>query len=142
MATFNFGVRNKEVEWVDLAIMVGGSVLTKFQGIKYKPAKDKQALMADGDKPIGIQSGNRSYSGELKLLKGPVDILNAAAVAAGGDDLLDLEVDIVVTWKKRGIRPLNIDTLIGVQFTEYEKGMEQGAKSMPISLPFIYLDQK
>ena len=106
-----------------------------------KSKKEKELLMAEGDKPIGIQSGNRSYEGELKVLKGPVDIMNDAAIAAGGDDLLDIEVDVVITYKPIGTRPIRIDTLVGLQIKEYEKGMEQGAMKMPITLPFIYQDQ-
>ena len=67
--------------------------------------------------------------------------MNAAAVSAGGKDLLDIQTDIVVTYKPAGTRPVQTDTLVGVEITEFQKGMEQGAKSMPVSLPFVYLKQ-
>ena len=141
MPSINFNSQ-KEVEWADIQVNFAGAELTKITGIKYKSKKDKAPLHAEGDKAISIQSGNRTYEGELKLLKGAVDMINKAAVAAGGDDLLDIQVDIIVTYLPIGAREIEIDTLISVDITEYEKGMEQGAKSMPITLPFLYLGQK
>ncbi len=140
MPSINFDSA-KEVEWADISVMFGGAEIAKLTGIAYKAKKDKVALHAQGDSPISIQGGNRTYEGTLKVLKGAVDAMNAAAVSAGGKDLLDIQTDIVVTYKPAGTRPVQTDTLVGVEITEFQKGMEQGAKSMPVSLPFVYLKQ-
>lgn len=131
----------KECEWSDLEVFINGVRITKVQSAKYKSAKEKEPLYAAGSDPISIQSGNRVYTGSLRLLKEAVDSLNTAARAAGGKDLLDIECVVVVNYKAKGARVVQTDTLNGVQFTEYEKGMEQNAKSMPIEMPIVYLTQ-
>ena len=131
----------KECEWSDIDLYINGALITKLQSIKYKVAQEKELLHAAGNEPISVQRGNKNYSGSLRLLKGSVDALNKAAVAAGGESLLDISVTIVVNYKPKGSRVIQTDTLGGVEFTEYERGMEQNAKSMAIELPFIYLTQ-
>ena len=141
MPQFNFGAGSLPVAWIDVSCTVGGSKVSLFKKIKYKSTIDKKPVMVEGNKPVAINPGDRTYDGTLGLLEGHVNTLNAAAVSAGGDDLLDLELDITVTYKAKGSRKVCVDTLVGVQFTSYEKGMERGATEMPIDLPFIYLDQ-
>lgn len=130
---------SKECEWADMEVLLAGAPVTKIRGLKYKAKKDKEELYAEGDQPIAIQSGNRSYEGEIKVLKGALDDMNTAAVAAGGQDILDMEFDIVVTYKPKSNRALKQDILVGVQVKEFEHGWEQGAKHMDISLPIIFL---
>ena len=134
-------MESKEVEWSDAEVFINGVKITKIQGFNYKSTKEKEFLYAAGDAPIGIQGGNRSYTGSLKLLKGAVDSLNAAARAAGGSDLLDVTCVVVINYKAKSSRLVQTDTLSGLQFTEYVKGMEQNAKSVPIELPMMYLEQ-
>jgi hypothetical protein len=130
---------SKDCEWADMTVMFAGSPLTKIRGVKYKAAKDKQLLHAAGDEPISIQSGNRTYEGQIKVLKGAIDDMNSAAQAAGGEDILDMQFDIVITYKPRGTRPLQTDTLVSVEVKDFEKGWDQGAKNMDVSLPIIFM---
>lgn len=130
---------SKECEWADMEVTLAGAPVTKIRGIKYKATKDKEHLYAEGDQPIAIQSGNRAYEGEIKILKGALDDLNTAAISAGVQDVLDLEFDVTVTYKKKGNRLLRTDILVGVQVKEFEQGWDQGAKSMEITLPVIFL---
>ena len=130
---------SKDCEWSDMTIMFAGASLTKVRGLKYKTAKEKQLLHAAGDQPISIQSGNRTNEGEIKVLKGAIDDMNRAAQAAGGQDILDMQFDIVVTYKAQGTRLLQTDVLKNVEVTAFEKGWDQGAKNMDISLPIVFL---
>jgi len=130
---------SKDCEWADMTVMVAGATLTKIRGVKYKASKEKHLLHAAGDEPISIQGGNRSYEGHIKVLKGALDDMNRAAIAAGGDDILDLQFDIVVTYKAKGTRALQTDTLINVEVKDFEKGWEQGAKSMDVTLPIVFM---
>ncbi len=130
---------SKECEWADMQVLIAGAPVTKIRGIRYKAKKDKEELYAAGDQPVAIQSGNRSYEGEISLLKGALDDINTAAVAALGQDVLDLEFDIVITYKAKSNRALKTDLLVGVQVKEFEQGWEQGAKHMEIKLPIIFL---
>jgi len=130
---------SKDCEWADMTVLFAGSPLTKIRGLKYKAAKDKQLLHAAGDEPISIQSGNRTYEGQIKVLKGALDDMNRASLIAGGDDILDMQFDIVITYKPKGTRALQTDTLVGVEVKEFEKGWEQGAKQMDVTLPIVFM---
>jgi len=130
---------SKECEWADMEVLLAGAVVTKIRGIKYKATKDKEALYAEGDQPIAIQSGNRGYEGSIKILKGCLDDLHATALSAGVQDVLDIEFDVIVTYKQKSNRNLKQDLLVGVQVKEFEQGWDQGAKHMEITLPIIFL---
>lgn len=138
MATIPF-FNSKECEWADMTVVVGGAPLSKIRSISYKASKNKELLHAEGDMPISIQSGNRTYEGEIKVLKGAIDAMNTAAKALHGEDVLDLQFDIVVTYKAKGNRALQTDTLVAVQVKDWEKGWEQGATSMEVTLPIIFM---
>lgn len=133
---------SKECEWIDLQVYLAGAFLIKLRGIKYKSKKSKELYHAGGDEPHSIQSGNREYEGEIKIGKNALDSLNRAAIAAGGTDCLDLSFDVVVKWAAKGSRTMAIDTLVGVEITEYEIGMDQGAKFMDVTLPIMFLRKK
>ncbi|MDR3681547.1 MAG: hypothetical protein P4L41_16385 [Flavipsychrobacter sp.] len=130
---------SQECEWVDMTVNFAGSPLTKIRGLKYKAAQEKEALYAAGDEPISIQSGHRTYDGTIKVLKGALDDMNKAALAAGARDILDMEFDIVVVYAPKGIRLLHTDVLTRCQVKEFEKGWDTGAKMMEISLPIMFL---
>jgi hypothetical protein len=130
---------SKECEWADMTVMFAGAPLTKIRGLKYKALKEKELLHAAGDQPISVQSGKRTYEGEIKVLKGALDEMNRAAVAAKGNDVLDMQFDIVVTYKAKGTRALQTDKLTGVEIKDFEKGWEQGAKNMDITLNIIFM---
>lgn len=130
---------SKDCEWADMTVMIAGATLTKITGIKYKASQEKKLLYAAGSEPISIQSGNRSYEGQIKVLKGAIDDMNRGAQAAGGDDIMDLRFDIVVTYKAKGTRALQTDTLVNVEVSNFEKGWDQGAQSMEVSLPIVFM---
>jgi hypothetical protein len=131
----------KECEYKDIKMFFEGKELVKARGIKYKSKKDKQLLHAAGDKAVSVQSGNRDNEGTLTMLRGALVDLNRAAVAAGYDDILDVQVDLVIVYKQKGIRGMQTDTLVGVEFTEYEDGMMQGDKFKDVDLPFVFLQK-
>jgi hypothetical protein len=130
---------SKECEWNDLEIFIDGVKLGKVQGLKYSRTQEKEVIHAAGNEPLSVQRGNVSYEGEITILKGLLDDLNKAARASGGSDILDISVVVIANYRAKGARLIQTDSLLGVEFTKYEKGMEQGAKSMPITLPIIFL---
>ena len=130
---------SKEVEYADIQMILAGSPTGKFTGVKYGVKTTKQHLHAGGDDPIGIQSGNREPSGTITALKSVLDVMNAAAITAGGRDITDISFDIQITYKPAGTRPLQTDTLVGCQFSDFEKGMKQGDLKMEVELPFLFL---
>ena len=130
----------KEIEWQDVKININGVTVTKARAIDYDVAQEKEHLHAAGVEPISIQRGNRSYTGTLTLLKGQVDAIQTAAIAAGGKDLLDATFIVVVEYPGVGDRLPRIDTLTGCEFTSIPKAITQNQKFMEIALPFLYLN--
>jgi len=138
MAGVNF-FNTKECEWADIQCIVGGAVCGKFTALKYGVEVDKEHLHAAGDEPISIQSGNRKYMGSITMLKGALDNLNTAAIAAGGRDATDLAFDMVVTYKAKGARALSTSSIIGAEISKFDIAWTQGDKSAKIELPFLFL---
>lgn len=139
MATVSF-FSSKEVEWADLQVYVAGArVGSKLRGLEYGTKTEMEHLYGEGDEAISIQSGNKSRSGTLTILKGALDAMDRAAVLAGGTDVTDLEFDIVAFYKPAGNRPPQTDTLVGCRITEFNKKLMQNDKKMEIPLPFLFL---
>jgi len=139
MAGINF-FNSKECEWADIVVQIGGANCGKLMAIKYGIKAAKEHLFAAGDEPISIQSGNREPTGSITLLKGAFDNVNAAAVAATGRDLTDLQFDIIVTYKAKGTRALQTDSLIGCEISDFNLAWGQGDKSAKLELPFLFLN--
>lgn len=134
-----------EAEWGQYEVHVNGVGILKLRGHKYKKEKETEELYAAGNDPIDIQSGNNKYSGELKVLKGALEGFNESAKAAGYDDITEIPAQmttIVSTYKAKGTRVLQTDTCLGVKFESFEKGWDQGAKMMEITLPYKFLKLK
>lgn len=130
---------SKEYEWADIRVHIAGAGLLKLQGIKWGTKQDKEYLYGAGDEPIGIQKGNRSYPCEVTVLAGALADMNVAAKAAGGRDILDLEIPVTITYLPAPGRPLRVVKLKGVQFSEFEEGWTQGDKNKQVTLPAMAL---
>lgn len=131
---------SREYEWADVNVVIGGRIITGIRSVKYKESKEKEVLYGKGNKPQGIQHGNYSYDGEVTILQSELQALETAAKAAGVGSILELSMEIVVSYVdpgKGGV--ISTDILHGAEFTESEKGLAQGAKFMEITLPFIFL---
>lgn len=129
---------SREYEWSDITITVGGTILTKVQGIDYTIGQEKELLYGKGCEPLSVQKGNKSYSGNLDLLQSAIDSLT---VAGGKDGMLGLSVDITVSYgnPSRG-DVIRTDMLMGCQFTSEPRSMKQGDKNMQAqTCPFIFL---
>jgi hypothetical protein len=135
-----FDSSSKEIAWIDMKLYLEGKKIAKITNVKYAKKKAKEALHAEGDEPHSIQSGNVDYTGEVEVYKSAIDQMNDAAQAAGFNDITDLsDLTIVVEYKAGKNRSLRMDTLTGVEFTEVERGLAQGDKSMKVKLPFLFL---
>ena len=114
------------------------------RGIKYKESQDKELLYAKGNRPLSIQKGNIKYEGSIVLLQSEVETLKELARSVRGRaSVLDLNLNAVVCYgdPSKG-DPMLTDMIYNIQFTEAEKGGNQGDKNMEITLPFICTDIK
>jgi hypothetical protein len=135
---------SQECAWADISVGIFGEAITTLRAIKYGKEVEKEAYYAAGSKPVGIGEGNEKFDGaSLKVLKEGLRKMNNAARAAGFADITKVPcqaIIITINYKLGFGRPLQTDTLFGVSFTKFDKGMEQGAKFMEVELPFIFLD--
>lgn len=133
----------KESEWNDFEVSIDGVKIKGLRGLTYKETDEDEPLHGQGRNPIGIQTGNTTYEGELKALKNEVDAMNVAALAAGYGSIKDVpNLIIVATYKPKRQRSLRTDTFMGVKISELPQGWEQGSKFMEIALPFKFLEIK
>lgn len=130
---------SKECEWADMEVFFEGVRVAKFTGLKWKKTQEKELMYVSGNEPASVQRGNKGYSSTFTVKKGQLDAMNAAVVAAGGEDILDASFTVVVNFKAKGARAAKTHTLVGYEITEFENGMEQGAKSADIALPALFL---
>ena len=118
-------------------VVVAGRDVTGIRGVSYTSEQEKEALYAKGNKPHGIQRGNKSYSGSIRLLQSEYDALNAAA----GGDVLNVSFDIVVCYGNPSQGDvIHTDLLKGVEITSKPKSLNQNDKFMEIELPLVMLD--
>lgn len=130
---------SREYEWSDVNVVAAGRPVTGIRGVKYSSKQEKEVLHAKGNKPHSIQRGNKTYDGELTVTQSEYEELRAA----GGGDILDISIDIVVAYgnpSKGDV--ITTDLLMGVEFTEDNTEWKQGDKFQEKSLPFIFLDKK
>lgn len=130
---------SREYEWSDVNVVAAGRPVIGIRGVKYSSKQEKEVLHAKGNKPHSIQRGNKTYDGELTVTQSEYEALRAA----GGGDILDISIDIVVAYgnpSKGDV--ITTDLLMGVEFTEDNTEWKQGDKFQEKSLPFIFLDKK
>lgn len=129
---------SREYEWSDVSVVINGIDITGIRGVAYSEAQEKEARYAKGNKPHGIQRGNKSYTGSLRLLQSAVLELQASVPSRS---LLDVTIDIVVSYgnPQQG-DIIHTDLIKGAEFTENPRSLNQNDKFMEIELPIIALD--
>lgn len=130
---------SREYEWSDITVVVAGRPVTGFRAVDYSSKQEKEALYAKGNKPHGIQRGNKSYEGSITLLQSEYEALRQAC----GGDVLDASFDLVVAYGNASKGDAIVtDILVGVEVTEDNTEWKQGDKFQEKKLPFIFLDKK
>ena len=127
----------REYEWADVTVVMAGRDVTGIRGVSYTASQEKEALYAKGNKPHGIQRGNKSYEGSIRILQSEL----AALAAAAGGDVLDVSFNILVSYgnpSKGDV--IKTDLLSGVEITSVPKGLNQNDIFMEIERPLVMLD--
>lgn len=132
-------INDREYEWADLTLILGGKDVTRFRGLKYSEKIEREVIHAKGRKPIATQSGNLTYEGEIKMLQSEYEAL----VAAGKGTVLSLSLDALACYGDPLLgNAMTTDRIESLRFTEAAKEFNQGDKFQEITLPFIALDIK
>lgn len=136
---------SREYEYADVKVSMLGTSLTGLRGLTYKYSQQKDVVYAQGNEPKAIQRMNKRYDGQLMLLKSDFDKLNRAARVAGFKNIVDVPghlITITVAYQKEASTSLSVDSLINLEFTDFEDGMKQGDAFKEVVLPFLFLGLK
>jgi len=130
----------KDCSWSNITLTLLGAKITGLRGFEVKKTVEKEHVYASGDEPVDINTGNKKYDGNLKMLKYEVDKLNAAALIAGFADILEVPHTLItctIDFKKNPTDKTQYIVVPGIAFTELGIAMEQNTKMTEVTLPFI-----
>ncbi len=133
-------INGKEYAWGDVQVVMWGRNVVGLRGIDYKVKKDKQPLYGMGRTAKSIQHGKRSVEGTVTLTQSEFIAMNRAAQQKGYKDLLDVEVDIVVSYIPEDSTAITIDQIFSASFSELPAGMKEGDLNSEHAIPFVALD--
>jgi hypothetical protein len=130
---------SKQYEWNDISVNILGRNVKGLLGLEYNIKTEKKPLYGRGNKPLSIQSGNKSYDGQITLLKSEFDaMLDAVKAVDRNNDLTDISFDIV--WCFARGTTIHTSIILGVEIEDYGNAMKQGDSMMEIKLKFKALD--
>lgn len=109
------------------------------RGVNYKKTKEKSHLHAAGRDPKSIQHGKRASDGDVTFTQSELAALNRSAKAKGYRDILDVDMDIVITYMSEEA-VVTTDIVRCASFSEMPKGMNTDSAFMEITMPFLALD--
>lgn len=131
-------INGREYEWADVTVVGAGRDILGVLGVEYSEKQEKEALYGKGNKATGIQKGNKSCEGTLKVRQSELEGLEDLSPS---HSVLDLQINLAVSYGDPSTgAPMRTDVLYNVQFTEQKKSINQGDKKQEIDLPFIGTD--
>jgi hypothetical protein len=136
----NVKINHKEYSFGDINVFLLGAFIMGLKEVTYTTKKAKEHNHGAGRDPRGIQHGKRTSDGALGVTFSELAALNAAARAKGFKDILDVDVDIVVSYKPEYSNVITVHKISGASFTELPHGMKEGDLSSTHSMPFLALD--
>jgi hypothetical protein len=141
-----FNTKASQFSWKELLVFIDGRPMFELTDIEWKVAKNLEHIYGAGDKPQAIGEGNKGYTGSVEMLQSGYEAMIEEAKKRGGDDLTDLEVNILVTLTPLKTSALTIalkttvNRVIGVKFSEDTYKISQGNTHAKIGIPFFALD--
>lgn len=132
-------INGRQYEFGDLQLLLGGRDVIGFRGVSYTKTRDKEPVYGKGAHPHSIQRGNIAVTGQIVLLQSELEILQKSSPTGS---ILDLVLDAIVNYGgniENGAGTMKIDRIIGLQFTEETKELNQEDKFMEVTLPFVAL---
>jgi hypothetical protein len=139
----NVNIKSDECAWSKFEVKMLGRVIRGLRGFELKKTVEKEYVYGAGDDPLDINTGNKKYEGNVKVLGFESDALDKAAQNAGYDDITEVPhefIVITISYKKRKTDPITTRTAVGVAFTETGISLEQNAKNRETTLPFIAMN--
>lgn len=132
-------INRKEYAWGDIKVVLFGQPVAGCTGIEYKLKQAKEAKFGMGRQAKSIQHGKRETEGTLTIMQSELIALNQAARLNGYRDLLEVELDIIVSYVS-DTAVIVTDRICTASFSEIPMGMKEGDMQSEHALPFIALD--
>ena len=130
---------SRQYEWNDISVNILGRNVKGLLGVEYAVKTDKKYVYGRGNKPLSLQSGNKSVDGQITLLKSEFDaLIDAVKAVDRNNDLTDISFDIV--WCFAHGTAIRTVIILGVEIEDYSNAMKQGDAMMEIKLKFKALD--
>ena len=120
-----------------MTVQIGSRVLTGVQSIRYKRSQEKGFVYGKGDKPLSIQRGNYAFEGSIKVLQSELETLIAGAP---NKDLMALRGLTISIGYENEAGDSVVDNIVGAEFNDVEKMMDQGKQFMEVELAILFLD--
>ena len=117
----------KQYAWEDYKVLMGGRFVTGIRGFAYGTARDKQPIYGEGSQPQSYGRGNVTHHCQMKVLQSEIE---AIILSAGGDPTDIPPFTVVHSYVPKKGLPTVVDVIEGVEFTDFEKAMDQGAAFM------------
>ncbi len=143
MSANNVNITSAECAWANFELKILGRTVKGLRGFEFKKAVEKEHIFGAGDQPLDIQSGNKTPSGNIKVLGFEADAMNRIAAAAGYGDITEVPHELIVivcSFRKRLTDPISTYVATGVAFTENGVTLDQNAKHREITLPFLAMN--
>lgn len=131
-----------ECAFADVRVDIAAARILKLKGIKWGSKVDKSYRRGEGNKPRGIQHGDREYMGEIKVSRGVLTDMNIFAQSLGYDDILEFSFPVVISYRKKGSRKQELVTLADCEITDYIDELNSGDKEGIVTLPIMFLGFK
>lgn len=135
-----FSTKTAQYAWKNLAVVIDGRPIIELTDIEYKASKELEEIFGASDSPQFIGEGNKTYTGSVEMLQSGYEALTEESKKRGGDDITDLEVDIIVALVPNGAGNIAlktvVDRVVGCKFNESGKKWSQGSTHIKCSLPF------
>lgn len=131
-------INAREYAWGDIQVWLYGRMVGGCTGISYKLKKGKEAVFGAGRHARGMQHGRVEVEGTLTILQSELIALTRAVKAQGYDSLLDVELDIVISYAPK-VGPITTDKVYSASFSELPTEFKENDFKTEIALPFIGL---
>lgn len=137
-----FSTKTAQFAWKHLSVIIDGRPMLELTDIEYKPSKSIEEIYGAGDNPQFLGEGNKTFDGSIEMLQSGYEAMVEEAKKRGGDDVTDLEVDIIASYVPLGTDAATIamktvvDRIVGVKFTSGGKKFSQGNTHTKVALPF------
>lgn len=137
-----FSTKTGQFAWKELTVLIDGRPMIELTDIEIKTVKNIEEIYGAGDSPQFLGEGNKAHSGNLELLQSGYEVLVEEAKKRGGDDITDLEVDVIMSLvpKSKDAATIAMKTvvnrIVGVKFPEDGYKMTQGSTHTKVGIPF------